>query len=151
VTWSFLNLFGYALKSASLLVVGNVPNEINAVFGKMDNITFTGKLAYKDVASHLAKGRYGVNLTPDIYPHNRQAATKILEYSAVGLPVITPDCHWVRKFAKEKWGQFFIVRPDMLNLTLANLEAFDFRIPHVAEETWDHVISRSGVFDLLPS
>jgi glycosyltransferase involved in cell wall biosynthesis len=151
VVWSFLKLFEYALKPASLLVVGNVPNDINAVYGNADNITFTGGVAYKEVASYLAKGRYGVNLTPDTYPFNRQAATKVLEYSAVGLPVITPDCHWVQKFASEKEARFFIVRPDMENLTLENLEAFDFRIPHVAEDTWDEVISRSGIFNLLPS
>ena len=147
---AFLDLFKTELKTASLLIVGNVPDDINEAYGNMSNITFTGRVPYQDVAKYIAKGRYGVNLTPDIYPMNRQAATKVLEYSAVGIPVISLDYQWIREFAVTKNAKFFTVQPDMSNLNLTALDQFTFKIPDVSMDTWENVIRRSGIFDLLP-
>ena len=147
---AFLDRFKAELSGASLLVVGNVPDEINADYGHMSNITFTGRVPYEEVGKYIAQGRYGVNLTPDVYPMNRQAATKVLEYSAVGIPVISLDYHWIRQYAAQKSARFFTVKADMSDLDLAALEQFDFKIPDVQRDTWDQVIERSGIFDLLP-
>jgi len=105
--------------NASLLVVGKVPDYINQHFGGAENITFTGRVSYSDVPALAKKARFGLNLMPDIYPFNSQTATKVLEYCALGLPVVSSDYKWVRRFEAKRLGRFFFLNKDFSNLTLA--------------------------------
>lgn len=141
--------FKNGMDGASLLVIGAVPDEINASYGNLGNIHFTGRVKYDEVPKLIAKARYGLNIMPDIYPFNIQTSTKVLEYCASCLPIVTTDYEWARKFEGVSGGRFFYLKPDFSNLSLSALQRHDFVVPDVSEYTWDEVIRKSGVFDFL--
>lgn len=144
-----LEHFKNNLKGAKLLVVGEVPKNIFKRYGQLSNITFTGRVPYTEVPELMAQARFGLNLMPDVYPFNAQTATKVLEYCAVGIPVVTTNYKWVRRFCIKKDAKFFNLRKDLGNLTMENLEKFSFVIPDVQDYEWNTLIKNSGVFDLL--
>ena len=149
VIFKVLEHFRSRLKDVSLLVIGNVPDDIHERFGTFDNITFTGRLPYSDVPAVACKARYGLNLMPDIFPLNTQTATKVIEYCALGLPVVSSDYGWVRTFEKERQGRFFFLNDDFSNFTMQHIAPFNFNTPDVDDLEWNNLIRSSGVFDLL--
>lgn len=146
---SVLEHFKTTLKTASLLVVGNVSGEIHERYGAAKNIVFTGRVPHAEVSALMAKARYGLNLMPDRYPFNLQTATKVLEYCAAGLPVVSTDYRWIREFERNRKAKFFLLDGNLENLTLENLKNFPFQIPNVDDCEWGRVIEQSRVFDLL--
>lgn len=144
-----LHFFKDQLKEYSLLVIGDVPDAIYDYFKDTKNITFTGRVPYRDVPNVAKKAIYGLNLMPDIYPLNAQTATKVIEYCALGLKVVTSDYKWSRKFCRTRQANFFFLKNDFENLTPKNLESFEFKTPSVDDLEWSSLIKSSKIFDLL--
>lgn len=144
-----LERFRDHVQDRSVLIVGAVPDDIHKAFGNTSNLVFTGRVPYAEVPAMLSRARYGLNLMPDCYPLSLQTATKVLEYCAAGLPVVTTDYRWIRRFAQVRRAEFFYLKPDLSNLTSREIEAHAFSVPQVEDLEWDRVISRSGVFDFL--
>ncbi len=136
-------------KTGRLLVIGSVPDDLYKAFKDVKSIIFAGRIPYVHVPHLMSQARYGLNLMPDCYPLNLQTATKVLEYCAVGLSVVTTDYRWVRAFERTRGASFFYLMSDVSNLTLANLENHAFHTPSVEDLEWDKIIGKSGVFDLL--
>lgn len=149
VIWSMLNHFKENMPKSTLLVVGDVPEPIRESFGHVPNIRFTGRVAYEQVPEWIAQARYGLNVMPDRYPLNIQTSTKVLEYCAAGLPVVSTSYRWIREFEAESDAKFFYVRDTFDDLTLEKVERHSFKVPSVATYDWDNVIRQSGVFDFL--
>lgn len=112
-------------------------------------IQYTGFLPYSEVPRALSHARYGLNLIPDRYPFHRQASLKLVEYAAVGLPIISTDYCWARQFEMERRGRFFFLAPGMRNLSWEALEGYDFRAPGLVGLHWEEVLDRSGIWDWL--
>ncbi|MCB1555986.1 MAG: glycosyltransferase [Alphaproteobacteria bacterium] len=146
---SALEHFKTTLTDATFLVIGGVPDAIHERYGAVANIVFTGRVPCAAVPDLIAQARYGLNLMPDRYPFSLQTATKVLEYCAAGLPVVSTDYRWIRKFERERGARFFFLEKDWANLTMAALERHPFQVPCVDDCAWNEVIARSGVFDLL--
>lgn len=144
-----LEYFAGTLKDATLLIVGSVNPDVVRHYAGAANITFAGRVHYTEVPEIMAKGRYGLNLVPDRYPYNVQTATKVLEYLALGLPVVSMRYRWIENFMQQKDGRIFWLTPDFSNLTLKNVESFSFKIPDVQNRRWRDVIRDSGIFDFL--
>ncbi|MCC6598629.1 MAG: hypothetical protein IT559_07560 [Alphaproteobacteria bacterium] len=144
-----LEYFAHTLKEASILIVGSVNPDVMRHYAAATNITFAGRLHYTEMPEMIAKGRYGLNLVPDTYPYNVQTATKVLEYCALGLKVVSMKYRWAENFVQQKEGQFFWLSPDFSNLSLSALQAFDFKTPDVENRRWRTVLEQSGVFDFL--
>jgi len=144
-----LEHFATTLKDASILIVGSVNPDVLAHYTNVPNITFAGRVHYTEVAEWIAKGRYGLNLVPDQYPYNRQTATKVLEYCALKLPIVSMKYRWMEHFVTQKDAQVFWLSPDFKNLTRENVESFAFKIPDVRGRRWRDVIAESGIFDFL--
>mgnify|MGYP001033286435 CR=1 FL=1 len=138
-----LDHFKYKAKKHSLLLVGKVEDDLYQEYVSCENLTFTGDLAYKDVAKHASAAVYGINYMPDQYPYNRQTSTKLLEYAAMGLKIVTTDYFWVRHFMKQHGASFMIVDEELNGLDLSKpsdqgkLDAELFR--------WSNVIEDSGM------
>lgn len=146
---AMLDHFRTKMKGCRLLVVGAVPDDIHQTFGETANITFTGRIKYEDVPDTIRQARYGLNIMPDIYPYNVQTSTKVLEYCAAAIPVVSTDYKWIRDFEARAHGKFFFVDNDLDNLSLENLEKHPFTIPSLKEYEWSRIIENSGVFDFL--
>lgn len=144
-----LDHFATTLKDATILIVGAANPDVMDYYKVAPNIVFAGRVHYTEVPELMAKGRYGLNLVPDEYPYNVQTATKVLEYCALGLPVVSMKYRWAEHFTQQKDARFFWLEKDFSNLNLENIRTFDFKIPDVENRRWKHVIAQSGVFDFL--
>ena len=151
VILSMLDQFLYNMTGASLLAIGHVPDKIHSKYGKASNITFTGRVDYTDMAKLMAKARYGLNPIPDVYPYNIQTSTKLIEYCALGLPVISTAYSWSKSFMRERSGNFFFVQHNFEDLTMNRIEDFSFKTPDVSDLEWSHLLNDCKITDLLPS
>ena len=81
------------------LLIGSMPAPLQRQFQAFTHITLTGKVPHHEVPTHLRRARCALNLVPDQIPYSEQTSTKLLEYCAIGLPVISTNYRWVRNFA----------------------------------------------------
>ena len=146
---SFLDYFAENIKDATILIVGSVNRDILVRYRPYTHIHFAGRSHYDDVASFIAKGRYGLNLIPDYYPYNVQTATKVWEYCALGMPIVSMKYRWSEQFEKKRDGKFFWLEKDYANLNMAAIKDFEFKTPDASKRRWKTVIENSGVFDFL--
>lgn len=91
-----------------LLLVGQVPADLEGLLRLTPGVQCTGRIAQTEVPAQLLRARAGLNLMPDRLPVAMQTSTKVLEYLAVGLPVVSNDYAWARGMA----GQY----PDRVQL-----------------------------------
>jgi len=82
-----------------LLLVGSVPPALSPRLATLPGITLAGRVPQADVAAWLLRARAGLNLMPERLPLVQQTSTKVLEYLAVGLPVLSNDYPWARQAA----------------------------------------------------
>jgi len=127
------------LKDYSLLVVGGVPDDIYSKYKDVLNIKFAGKVDYTEVPSIISQAKYAINMIPDIYPFNVQTSTKLLEYCALNLKVITTDYKWVNTFEKKHAAKFYKIDENFLNLNMEEIEKFNFIIPEVCDLKWNQL------------
>jgi glycosyltransferase involved in cell wall biosynthesis len=64
-----------------------------------------------EVPDWLLRARAGLNLMPERTPLVQQTSTKVLEYLAVGLPVLSNDYLWARQ-AAARWPDRIRLVPD---------------------------------------
>lgn len=112
------------------------------------NVTSFGRKAPSEVRELLTKCRFGLNYTPDVFPYNIQDSTKVIEYCAYGLGVITNRYQWVNEFEKKRSGRFMTISE--LNSKQA-LNLFDFIVPNVLDLHWDSLLSNSGMLEKIRS
>lgn len=90
----------------SLLVVGSVAPRLYDALSRFANVVCTGRVPQAAVPAQLLRARAGLNLMPMQLPFTGQTSTKVLEYLAVGLPVVSSDYEWVRQLARQHAGRF---------------------------------------------
>ena len=96
----FLPVFeGLEQAGMRTLLIGSMPAPLQRQFQAFTHITLTGKVPHHEVPAQLRRARCALNLVPDRLPYSEQTSTKLLEYCAIGLPVISTNYRWVRKFA----------------------------------------------------
>lgn len=133
----------------TILVVGEPEPAIHEAFRDVPGITFTGRVPRAEIPGLLVRARWAVNITPDLYPFNLQESTKVLEYCAAGLPVVSNFYPWVNRFQADAGGRFLDLGPDFSGLDRGRLESFDFRVPEIGAYRWDRVIEASGLAQAL--
>ena len=109
----------------TICLVGDVDSDIYQLFKNDKRFIFTGAVPYSEVPKIASKAIYGINYIPDIYPYNIQTSTKLLEYLALGLKVITTDYEWVRQFEKEHNCSFYKLNRN-LDLNLDEIKAHNY-------------------------
>ena len=134
-------------KNKTLLVIGHIEKEWIDAFNA-PNIIFTGRLNYNDVAQTAGLAQYGINYIPNEYPYNRQTSTKLLEYLAMGLKVVTNDYFWVRNFEKSRNVNFFKIDENM-NIDFEKLNSFNFKSCDMSDLTWENILLNSGIRESL--
>ena len=145
----FLEHFSQKMSDATLLLVGDAPAILKQRFRHAENITFKGRVSYQDIPNLMAQAKYGLNLMPDIYPFNIQTATKVLEYAALNLPIISTNYQWIKDFENDYKTTCFKLSANMENLSLQKLHQFEFKIPDISSLRWHNVIEQSGIFSFL--
>ncbi len=142
---NILEKFTQDLKNSSLLMIGEPDKSIYEAYKKYSNIVFTGKLKYQDVPKIASQAEYAINYIPDKYPYNLQTSTKLLEYIAMNLKVVTTDYLWVNEFEKEREMKFYRVLNDLRELNEKNLRNFNFKNTNIKDRLWKNIIDKSKV------
>lgn len=144
-----LNNFKTQNKDQNIILIGTISNELYRNFKNTDNIIFTGKLSHEDVPAVASKAVYGINYVPDIFPFNIQTSTKLLEYCALGLKIITTNYNWVNQFEESRGARFLKVEEDLKNFTRDRIEKFDFHTPNVEDLKWENIFENIGLINYL--
>lgn len=129
----------------TILMIGQPPNELFNNYKMYKNIIFTGRVKYSDVPAIATKAEYAMNYMPDVYPFNIQTSTKLLEYAAMGLKIVTTEYYWANKFETERNAKFFHINEDCSNLSLEQLRDFDFGSCNVQDLRWKNILEHSGI------
>jgi hypothetical protein len=107
---------------------------------------------HADVPHQLRRARIGLNLVSNIEPYNQQTSTKLLEYCAVGLPVVSNDYAWVRYFAAHYQGNFHLLRDDPASWQHSfgdALEAYPYVVPNVRALAWPQLLNSLPIWKHL--
>lgn len=141
-------LFG-AVEQAGLtiLAAGHVQRGIAEQFSDSPNVTFAGPVTVDDIPELAARCRFGVNLTPNVSPYNFQTSTKVVEYLALGLPVISNDYRWIREFEAES-GARIVKLSDIADLEQGTLEADHF-VPDMSSYSWRSIFETAQIYAAL--
>ncbi len=97
-----------------LLLIGQLPKDLQGFMQLTPGVTCTGRIDQLEVPAQLMRARAGLNLMPDRMPLSQQTSTKVLEYMAVGLPVLTNDYAWARGMAMQHPDRVQLIRDTRL-------------------------------------
>lgn len=135
--------------NGKICLVGNVEESIYNKFKKNKNICFYGSVPYEQVPGIVSKAEYGINYIPDKYPFNIQTSTKLIEYIALGLKIITTDYYWVRQFEKDNNCSFYKLLTNQ-KFNQNEIENFEFSNNiNLEKYYWDEIIKNSGIYSEL--
>lgn len=134
-----------------VLLVGEVPVDIKGGLGHGPYVTVTGRVPHGDVPSQLRRARCGLNLVPGQSPYIQQTSTKLIEYCAVGLSVVSTDYQWVRDFEKQRDGRFAYIPLRASTAAYRDLlgPALDtqvLKVPDVHALSWPRLLSAMKVW-----
>ena len=147
-------LEGIESTGRTLLLIGALPDGLRHWLDGRTFATLVGRVPHAEVPALLASARYGLNVMPDRAPYNQQTSTKLLEYCAAGLPVVSTDYPWVRRFEQATSARF-IYLPDRATATDyaqrlgPALDRQARAIPAMQRFTWEHQLRGMRVWDYL--
>ena len=137
----------------SLLLVGDVPAALQERLAALGHIQSTGRVPQDQVPAQLLRARAGLNLMPDVLPLAEQTSTKLLEYLALGLPVISNPYAWAQRTAQAHAGRVQLLG---LQASAAQWQAAVQGLPlrqtdrqHLQSLRWSHQLQALPVWDVL--
>lgn len=139
-----LDRFKY-LSDRTILMVGEPSMELYSRYKKYSNIVFTGLVRYHDVPEYIVKAQYAINYVPNKFPFNIQTSTKLLEYVALGMNIITTGYKWVDEFEKNNNMKFYHISTDCMDLDFAKIDKYNFVNKSIEEMRWSTVLAKSGI------
>jgi glycosyltransferase involved in cell wall biosynthesis len=155
---SRLLAFGNVLRAIDaaglrLLLLGDVPLALQALTAPLKGISCPGRVPQNEVPAWLLSARAGLNLMPDRLPVAQQTSTKVLEYLAVGLPVLSNDYAWARRTAARYPERMALLAntalPDDWHKAMAALPAWQADRRHLQALAWPSVMTDLPVWQAL--
>lgn len=135
-------------KGFKILVVGTISNLVLSTLKQKSNITLTGRVEREYLPELFRNCKAGLNYTPDIYPLNAQTSTKVLEYLASGLTLISNKYDWISSFCLQN-----DINPIWLNNieSVSDLEGHTTNKISLKEYSWDSILDKTRFVDFLNS
>lgn len=131
----------------TILAAGHVQPDIAERFARSDYVTFAGPVGVHEIPELAGRCRFGINLTPDVAPYNFQTSTKVVEYLALGLPVVSNDYRWIREFEATS-GARIAKLTDINSLTRATLDS-EFVVPDMGGYSWNSIFENAKIYPAL--
>lgn len=113
---------------------------------KHKNVSVLGRMSPKQARRVISQACFGLNYTPDIFPLNIQDSTKVIEYCAAGLGVITNKYKWIDDFERLREARFLDL--DIIK-TREDISNFNFLIPDVSDLDWNYMLENSHINKVL--
>jgi hypothetical protein len=120
-----------------LIVIGEVSGAVVAAFKKYPNIEFAGRLDRQGIAEIYSQSTAGLNYMPDLFPYNQQTSTKLIEYCAARLNIVTSSYCWVDQFQYSTGSKF--LRLSELRCR-SDFDAFNYVTPCVDHLEWSNLL-----------
>lgn len=136
-------------KEKSLLVVSKNYDYLKKQYSSHLNITFHGPVDQAKVAELINKSRFAINYKPLGPPYDLQTATKVLEYLACKVPVVTTPTTWIKQFSDTHDSKMFYLPEDLNAVTTFDVEKFDYSFPDLSVFSWDKQILGSGILEFI--
>lgn len=137
-------LWGIIKKLADLgLTIAVVGPEIPF---KHELITSFGRKVPMEARKIITQAKYGLNYTPNVFPLNVQDSTKVIEYCAAGLGIITNRYHWINKFEKNRNACFLDL--DVID-SVGVVVNYSFVTPDVSDLSWEFIMEKCGIAEKL--
>lgn len=132
----------------SVLIVGRIDDSdwLDRLGSLKRALTVTGAVPYDDVPGWISKARFGLNFIPDVYPFNVQTSTKVLEYCAAGLGVVTNDYEWIRNFETCHHASFYKMESGLADLKTMDPRGFSASVDSLE---WSSLLERCGLEEFL--
>lgn len=140
-----------ALATKSILFLSKDYQQIADTLKPFENIKFRGPVRPDEVKKYIQASRFGINYIPDIEPFNQQTSTKLLEYAANKIPIISTRYPWIESFQKKYGGKYYYLENDMSNFTWEAVMEAEYEFPDLSTWTWEYQIKNSGVLQFLES
>lgn len=137
------------LQQHTLLLLSSNYEQLQSQYRQYKNIIFKGPVSKQAVNEYIRSAKFAINYIPDKAPFNILTSTKLLEYAACRVPVISTDYAWVRQFQQRYGGNYFYVANDLSNLTWESVNNFNYIFPDLSEWTWEKQIRKSGILEFL--
>ncbi len=136
-----------------IIAFGTVPNGVDVARLSAVGIDFAGPIARADVPAALGRARFGLNITPDIVPFNRQTSVKTLEYAAAGLGIIANRYGWVEQFAADHQVPLLWLDDVMRGGrdAVGRLPVPDYDPQRLAHLEWNALLERAGLTGFVSS
>jgi hypothetical protein len=138
-TW--LKAFIKKMPSSKILLVGHHEKALMQAFAGNQQVVFETAQPIESIPALLSKARWAVNYVPNMYPYTIQPSTKLLEYCAAGIPVVTNKYPWVEQFADSAGAAFFTLSEQFANLEYNALRDFPFKVPKMDDYRWSAIFS----------
>jgi hypothetical protein len=135
----------------TVLLVGQIPENIRQLFRHHTNLTITGNVPHPEVPAQLRRARFGLNLVPLQSPYTEQTSTKLIEYCAARLRVVSTDYSWVRLFEQERGAQFAYI-PHTMNSVIyrdffgPQLDQQPLNTPTLHSLEWPNVLAKLRIW-----
>lgn len=110
------------------------------------NIKNFGRVNPTEAKNLISQAKYGLNYTPNIFPLNIQDSTKVIEYCAAGLGVITNRYKWINDFESITGGKFISLNEIE---KYEDIENFDFFVPNIENISWERILEYSNIIKKL--
>lgn len=138
-----LNIF-LKNKNKNICLVGENNLSKKDKYIRAENIFFLGRRDRAGVLEVLSKSEIGINYTPNTFPFNKQTSTKVLEYLAAGLDVVSNHYDWVNEFEKEIGINFWDIKDLGNNILARNIDEFSHRV-----RSWDEVFHNTNIINVI--
>ena len=157
-TIKYLLDIGKAFVNRKILIIGYVPDKIKRDLYKVNiNFYFTGTVSYDAVPKLLKECEFGLNFVPDEYPYNQQDSTKLIEYSVLGLKIISTDNPIAREFQQKYSVPIIFIKDFTKDLTEKKIFVDQFSNQFIKGElydlSWEKIIHnlfiRDGLLEVI--
>lgn len=135
----------------TLLLIGPWEPEIHARFGDCPNLHFTGRIPQEQVFAQVQRAAIALCFIPNRYPYHLQTPTKLLEYAALGKPILANELASTRETARRldirvRWMPDYDFPTEGELATLADNRHLDPR-----KLSWERVLGTAGPERCLPN
>jgi hypothetical protein len=144
---SFLRRFG---NEKTFYLYGLPEESIRQAYKKHANIVFRGKMPQDQLFKEIVRARAAVNYFPNHRPHLMQTPTKMLEYGALGLRMVSNEQPQSR-LAAQAYGFHSLWSPadDIFQNVPDDISWPDNQGVDPSPLMWPNIIGQSGVADYL--
>ncbi|MBG9981839.1 hypothetical protein HZY86_01775 [Aerococcaceae bacterium DSM 111020] len=133
-----------------LYLIGDADEAIQTRYQDFSHLHFLGRQPYQEIPKLLSQYQYGINFIPDEFPFNKQTSTKLLEYVALGLDILSTDYEWVRDFEAAQGANFYYFDDQAPAIDFDAVKTHSFRgIDEPSALAWDKIIAESGIVEAI--